>query len=607
MNNCKTQALWDTGAQVSIMSACWKSDNLPHLEVHPISDLLSKDELLDLRAVNGSEVPFQGWVEVSLSLCDPRGKAVAQNEVRVPILVSQDVMQKPIIGFNAIEELIKKDTTQSSESLFLLRNSLRVGSSKAEALLNLIHTASSEIVTYPVRSGRKAIVVPSGQMYGVSCYIKTDLKVKSEMLFEPDENLSLDEGLKSNCQLLSVSGSTHKVNIYVTNVTKHDIVLPPKTLLGNIERVTHSYPVNLKEAQIGLVVEKDNQNSPSLPEEPWEPPVNLGHLNAEQQAAVMEMLRDESGAFAKHKEEVGYIKNLKMDIKLTDQIPVAKSYNAVPRALYDEVKSHIQDLLKKDFIRKSTSPYASPIVCVRRRDGGLRLCVDYRGLNKKTIPDRHPIPRIQEILDGLGGNRWFSVLDQGKAYYQGEINEDLKKYTAFTTPWGLYEWNRIPFGLTNAPSAFQRSMEESLEGLRDKICTPYLDDVLVYSQTFEQHIEDLRSVLKRQQAWGVKLRPDKCDLFKNEVRYVGKIISADGYRMDEKEVQAVRALKDNPPTNIKELRKLLGFLGYYRSYVQDFSRHAKCLYDLLSVDHTQTPARSAKAGHAAPTQKNHMD
>lgn len=108
MNNCKTQALWDTGAQVSIMSACWKSDNLPHLEVHPISDLLSKDELLDLRAVNGSEVPFQGWVEVSLSLCDSRGKAVAQNEVRVPILVSQDVMQKPIIGFNAIEELIKK-------------------------------------------------------------------------------------------------------------------------------------------------------------------------------------------------------------------------------------------------------------------------------------------------------------------------------------------------------------------------------------------------------------------------------------------------------------------------------------------------------------------
>ena len=200
---------------------------------------------------------------------------------------------------------------------------------------------------------------------------------------------------------------------------------------------------------------------------------------------------------------------------------------------------------------------------------------------------------------------WFSVLDQGKAYHQGEISEDSKKYTAFTTPWGLYEWNRIPFGLTNAPSAIQRSMEESLEGLRDKICTPYLDDVLVYSRTFEQHIEDLRSVLNRQQAWGIKLRPDKCDLFKNEVRYVGKIVSSEGYKMDNKEVSAVQALKNAPPTNIKELRKLLGFLGYYRSYVQDFSRHVKCLYELLSFDHSgsQPQVRSGKAGQLAPTQK----
>lgn len=181
----------------------------------------------------------------------------------------------------------------------------------------------------------------------------------------------------------------------------------------------------------------------------------------------MDMLREKSGTFSKQSDEVGYIKNLKMDIKLTDETPVAKAYNAVPRALYDEVKNHIKDLLKKGFVRKSTSSYASPVVCVRKRDGSLRLCIDDRGLNKKTIPDRHPKPRIQEILDGLGSNMWFSVLDQGKAYHQGEINEDSKKYTAFTTPWGLYECNRIPFRLTNAP-AFQRSMEESLEGLRDK-------------------------------------------------------------------------------------------------------------------------------------------
>lgn len=269
--------------------------------------------------------------------------------------------------------------------------------------------------------------------------------MKTEMLFEPEENLSLD-GLELTCQLISVSCSSRKVNIYVRNTTQHDITVPTK-------------------------------------------------------------------------------------------------------------------------------------VCVRKKDGSLRLCIGYRGLNKKTIQDWHPIPCIQETLDGPGGNAWFSVLDQGKAYHQGSVSEDSKKFTAFTTLWGLYEWNRIPFGFTNAPSAFQQSMEESLEGFRDKICIPYLDDVLVYSKTFTQHVEAVKAVLKQQQTWGMKLRPDKCDLFKNEVCYVGKVISAESYRMDKKEEVAVQVLKTTPPINIKELRKLLGFLGYYRSYVQDFSRHAKCLYD----------------------------
>lgn len=135
-----------------------------------------------------------------------------------------------------------------------------------------------------------------------------------------------------------------------------------------------------------------------------------------------------------------------------------------------------------------------------------------------------------------------------------------------------------------------------------------MDDFLVYSWTFEEHIEELRSVLRRQQAWGIKLRPDKCDLFKNEVRYVGKIISAEGYKIDNKEVQPVEALKTTHPTNIRELRKLLGFWGYYRGYVEEFSRHAKCLYDLLSADHTNNvnshlQEKVAKSGQAALTQK----
>lgn len=619
INGVKTQALWDTGAQVSIMSEAWKTQNLPDAKINPISDLLNGDELLDLRAANGSEIPFQGWVEVSLSLCNPKAKTTRSDEILVPVLVSRDIVQKPIIGFNAIEELMREreDQGQPSERVVLLRNSLRLGSGKAEALLNLIQGVTSENATYAVKTGRTAVVVPGGQIQCISCSVNTGLKVKTEMLFEPEENLSLDEGLNISCQLVNISCSSKKVNIYVRNTTGHDITMPGKTVIGSLQRITDCYPIGPEEHQVNSVAVGNSQTSPhseigvsqtAQEDEMWDPPVNLDHLTSEQQALVKQVLREESGAFARNKDEVGYIKNLKMDIKLTDGVPVAKTYNAIPRPLYEEVKNHIQDLLNKGFIRKSTSPYAAAVVCVRKRDGSLRLCIDYRGLNKKTIPDRHPIPRIQEILDGLGGNAWFSVLDQGKAYHQGSISEDSKKLTAFITPWGLYEWNRIPFGLTNAPSAFQRSMEESLEGLRDKICIPYLDDVLVYSKTFPQHVEDLRSVLKRQQAWGIKLRPDKCDLFRNEVRYVGKVISSEGYRMDNKEIAAVQALKETPPTNIKELRKLLGFLGYYRSYVQDFSRHAKVLYDLLAADvnaiaESKSKSRLAKVGQLPPHQK----
>lgn len=210
------------------------------------------------------------------------------------------------------------------------------------------------------------------------------------------------------------------------------------------------------------------------------------------------------------------------------------------------------------------------------------MCIDYRLLNGKTVPDRHPIPRIQEILENLGGNSWFTVLDQGKAYHQGFMSEKSRPCTAFITPWGLYEWVRIPFGLTNAPAAFQRYMEGCLRDLRDEVCVPYLDDVLVFSQSFEQHIQDVRRVLQRQRQCGIKLRPNKCDFFKREVCYVGRIVSAEGYKMNPKEVEAVQALRHETPSTVREVRKLLGFLSYYRPYIPDFSRTAKPLYELLA-------------------------
>uniref|UniRef100_A0A8C1W1S2 ribonuclease H n=1 Tax=Cyprinus carpio TaxID=7962 RepID=A0A8C1W1S2_CYPCA len=155
--------------------------------------------------------------------------------------------------------------------------------------------------------------------------------------------------------------------------------------------------------------------------------------------------------------------------------------------------------------------------------------------------------------------------------------------TAFITPWGLYEWVRIPFGLSNAPAAFQRSMEEMLDDLRDECCAPYLDDVLCYARSFEEHVEVIRKVLQTLRRHGVKLRPEKCELFRQEVRYVGRLVSAKGVRIDPRDLEAVTALKSHRPQTVGDVRRLLGFLGYYRPFIQDFSRVAKPIYDLLQT------------------------
>lgn len=162
---------------------------------------------------------------------------------------------------------------------------------------------------------------------------------------------------------------------------------------------------------------------------------------------------------------------------------------------------------------------------MRKKGGSLRLYIDYQLLNKKSVPDKHPLPRIQDLIDSLGGYSWFSIHDLGKACHQGFIAEGSRHLTAFTTPWGLYEWVRMPFGLSNTPEALQRIMEDMFNTLNDECCIPYLDDVLCFSRSFEEHVEVLRRLLEALQRHRVKLRTEKCELFQKEVRYVGRLVS----------------------------------------------------------------------------------
>ena len=248
-------------------------------------------------------------------------------------------------------------------------------------------------------------------------------------------------------------GKATVLEIQVTNDTMHNIVLPGQTVLGSLELIRSVTPLEVKlkenednkdnEVQSGTTEKICGQKKGYCPAKDTVdmldtqrkgPEVNLDELTQEQRSVVREMLCEERSAFAVDDNDIGCIKDLEMEIHLTDKQPVQKNHTSIPRPLYPEVKHYLEDLLNKNFIRRSKSPYSSSVVCVRKKDGSMRLCVDYRALNKKTVQDRHPIPRIQETLDNLGGNSWFSTLDQGKAYHQGFVSPESQPLTAFVTP-----------------------------------------------------------------------------------------------------------------------------------------------------------------------------
>ncbi|KAI3359935.1 hypothetical protein L3Q82_014286 [Scortum barcoo] len=372
-----------------------------------------------------------------------------------------------------------------------------------------------------------------------------------------------------------------------------DIEYEPRTVQNVFLRTIHRGPANGDEPP---KTQEDRCSERGSVVEKWDPPVDINHLSENQQEIVKEMLREESGAFARDDSDMGCITSLEMSITLNDSTPIQKSYASIPKPPYREVKEYIEDLLAKGWIVKSKSPYSAPVVCVRKKDGTLRLCIDYRLLNQRMVPDRHPLPRIQDLTDTLGGYSWFSILDQGKAYHQGFIVEGSHHLTAFITPWGLNEWVCIPFGLTNAPAAFQHSMEEMLSPLCDECCIPYLDDILCYAHTFEEHVEWLRKVLRALQSHGVKLRPKKCNLFRQEVRYVGRLVSAEGVCIDPKDLEAVYALRKEKPATVGDVRRIVGFLSYYRSYIQDFSRLANPIYELLQPKRNQEQSQGRCGG-----------
>ena len=250
--------------------------------------------------------------------------------------------------------------------------------------------------------------------------------------------------------------------------------------------------------------------------------------------------------------------------------PISKApYRMAPVEL-KELKEQLAELLEKGFIRPSTSPWGAPVLFMKKKDGTMRMCIDYRELNKVTMKNRYPLPRIDDLFDQLKGAQVFSKIDLRTGYHQLKVREEDVSKTAFRTRYGHYEFLVMPFGLTNAPAVFMDLMHRVFQPFLDKFVVVFIDDILIYSKSKEEHEEHLRVVLRILREKKLFGKLSKCEFWLDKVSFIGHVIDKNGVSVDPAKVEAV--VKWTRPTIVTEIRSFLGLAGYYRRFIEGFSK-----------------------------------
>ena len=312
--------------------------------------------------------------------------------------------------------------------------------------------------------------------------------------------------------------------------------------------------------------------------------IRLEHCNLEEKNMLRKLCFQYRDIFYNEKIPLTFTNEVRHKIKLSDDSPIFTKTYRYPEIHKTEVKSQIEKMLSQGIIQNSTSPWSSPIWIVPKKMDASgkkkwRLVIDYRKLNEHTIDNKYPLPNINDMLDKLGKRQYFSTLDLANGFHQIEMDPNDVSKTAFSTENGHYEFKRMPFGLKNAPSTFQRVMDNVLRGLQNEICAVYLDDIVIFSTSLQEHIERLRLIFERLRKSNLKIQLDKCEFLRKEVGYLGHIITPDGVKPNPEKIHAI---KNFPiPKTQKEIKSFLGLIGYYRKFIPDFAKITKPLTQCL--------------------------
>lgn len=571
VNGCKTTALIDTGSMVTSVAHSFYKSLMPSPQLYEMSDFE-----LTVKGANDSVLPYLGYIEADITV-----PSLNDNTITIPLLVVPDTEYNQkvpiIIGTNVIR---------------LFRNTEFAGM-VPEAWQNAFVTLF-DYSGVPVRStNRRPIILRPNEMKTIHGLARSVDDMNIAITEHTDTSLSGGIIICPRVLDLRSRNKVSRVPVRVCNLSAHVVHIPPKSKICNLQSVS----------VVDSWIPDPSKNSESESRKTCNVFEELGisfdetKLTDEQCEEAKSVLRKWFHIFSTGSTDLGNTSLVHHEIHLTDNVPFKEPCRRIPPGLFEEVRQSLNEMLSVGAIRPSQSPYSSNVVLVRKKDGALRFCIDFRKLNSKTIKDAYSLPRINDSFDRLIGAKYFTKLDLRWGYWQVNIREEDKAKTAFTVPGlGFYECNRMAFGLTNAPATFQRLMERCMGELNLRDCLIFLDDILIFSDTFQGHLEKLESVFSRLHKNGLKLKASKCDFFKDSVQYLGHVVSSKGIETDP---EKTKALTDWPvPHNVKTLRTFLGFTGYYRRFIKDYSKIVKPLNDLL-VGHP-TKRREKKTKQSPP-------